>query len=90
MKNIEYENLVLLNKSFLKEFEETFSDVLNSGWYILGKKIKQFEQEFSKHDNSLNCVGVGSGLDALILSLTALNLDKYSEVIVPSVPLQKF
>lgn len=84
MKNIEYENLALLNNSFFKEFEESFKEVLKSGWYILGDKVKKFEQEFSKYNNSLNCVGVASGLDALILSLASLNLEKESEVIVPS------
>lgn len=81
---IEYENLNLLNKPFEEEYKETFQNLLNSGWYILGQNVNKFEEEYSKFINTKYCVGVASGLDALIISLTAQNFEKGSEVIVPS------
>ena len=81
---IDYENLGQLNKPFFEEYKTSFEKTLNSGWYILGKNVKQFEEEFASYHQSKYCVGVTSGLDALILSLRAFNFEKDSEVIVPS------
>jgi len=58
--------------------------VLDSQWYVLGESVKEFENKYK----TLSCVkyasGVGSGLDALIISLKALNITKGDEVIVAS------
>ena len=81
---IEYENLNKLNKPFFEEYKSAFSDLLESGWFILGKNVKQFEEEFARYCGSDYCVGLGSGLDSLILALKALDIPKGSEVIVPS------
>jgi dTDP-4-amino-4,6-dideoxygalactose transaminase len=81
---IEYENLKELNKEFEIEFKDAFNKFLNSGRYILGEEVELFEKEFAAYNGNKHCVGVSSGLDALYLSLTALDLPKNSEVIVPS------
>ena len=81
---IEYENLKKVNSSFLKEYRSAFEETLESGWYILGKKVKAFEAEFASYCSVKHCVGVANGLDALILSLRAFDFEKGSEVIVPS------
>jgi len=81
---IEYENLSKLNQPFFKEMEESFAKTLEDGWYILGKNVANFEQEFSKYCHSKYCAGVASGLDALIIALKAFDFPKNSEVIVPS------
>lgn len=81
---IEYENLAKLNKPFFKEFEDQFTDVLNSGWYILGNCVKKFENAFAEFIKTDYCVGVANGLDALTLSIKALNIKPGSEIIVPS------
>ncbi len=81
---IEYENLRSVNKPFFEEYIKSFKDTLESGWYILGENVKKFENEFANYLNSPNCIGVASGLDALILSLKAFDFEKESEVIVPS------
>jgi len=81
---IEYENLNKLNKPFFEEYQNSFNQTLQSGWFVLGKKVETFEKEFSHYCNSLYCVGVASGLDALTLAIKALNFDKNSEIIVPS------
>lgn len=81
---IEYENLAQLNRPFELEFHAKFQEFIAKGWYVLGDNVRQFEQSFASYLGSKYCVGVASGLDALLLSLVALNLPKNSEVIVPS------
>ncbi len=86
MKNtlIEYENLAQVNAPFFKEYSEAFDSALKSGWYILGENVKKFEKEFAAYNNSQHCIGVASGLDAIMLSLAALDFEKGSEIILPS------
>lgn len=81
---IEYENLGRLNQVFFDEYQDTFRDFLDSGWYILGKKVKQFEEEYARYCQTSFCAGVANGLDAITISLNALQLEPGSEVIVPS------
>lgn len=81
---IEYENLAKLNAPFNLEFEQQFSNVLQSGWFILGNKVREFERQFADYLKSKYCIGVASGLDAITLSLHACRFERGSEVIVPS------
>ncbi len=81
---IEYENLGKLNAPFFDEYEKAFKQTLESGWYILGNKVQAFETEFSAYCNTKHCIGLASGLDALILSLRSFDFEKGAEVIVPS------
>lgn len=64
------------------EYEEAALRVLRSGWYILGKELEKFEANFADYQGAKNCIGVGNGLDALRLALTALGIKKDDEVIV--------
>jgi dTDP-4-amino-4,6-dideoxygalactose transaminase len=66
------------------ELEAATSRVLQSGWYLLGEELEAFEQEFADYLGVKHCVGVGSGLDALHLSLRAMGVGEGDEVIVPS------
>lgn len=82
--NIEFN---VLDRQFFKhqkEYEEAALRVLRSGWYILGKEVEHFEQEFSNYIGSKYCVGLNSGLDALILGFRALGIKAGDEVIVPA------
>jgi dTDP-4-amino-4,6-dideoxygalactose transaminase len=81
---IDYENLGRANEPFFKEYEAAFSEVMQSGWYVLGKKVQTFEEEFANYCSSKYCVGVANGLDALTIALKAFNFNKNDEVIVPS------
>lgn len=81
---IEYENLAAVNEPYLKAYEEALHHFLQKGWYILGEQVELFEKEFASYCGSKFCIGVANGLDALVLSLMALNLPKNSEVLVPS------
>jgi dTDP-4-amino-4,6-dideoxygalactose transaminase len=81
---IEYENLGKANASFLAEIEQRTSEIMRGGWFILGPEVEKFEKSFASYCDSPHCVGVASGLDALLLALKALDLPPGSEVIVPS------
>lgn len=81
---IEYESLAQANSALMRELEEAASRVIRSGWYILGNEVASFEAEFAATMESAYCIGVANGLDALILSIEALDLPKGSEIIVAS------
>ncbi len=59
-------------------------DVLDGGRYILGEELARFEQAYANYVGADHCIGVGSGLDALQLSLRAMHVGSGDEVIVPS------
>lgn len=81
---IEYENLYKVNQKYFEDFNRAFGEVLESGWFILGKNVEEFEKEFAEYNNVKHCIGVASGLDALTISLMTLGLPEKSEIIVPS------
>ena len=58
--------------------------VMESGWYVLGREVEAFECEFAAYCGAKHCVGVGNGLDALILILRSYEIGIGSEVIVPA------
>ena len=69
---------------FKNEYLKKVEEVLDSGWYVLGNEVKCFEEEFAEYNQSKYCVGVASGLDALILAFEALHLNPGDEVIAPA------
>jgi dTDP-4-amino-4,6-dideoxygalactose transaminase len=81
---IDYENLKRLNEPFFEEYKTAFTELLESGWFVLGSRVKVFEQEFAEYCQTKHCVGVASGLDALMISLNVCGFEKGDEVIVPS------
>ena len=85
---IKFLDLQKLNKPFETQFLSKTKEFLDKGWYILGNEVKQFEQSFAQYSNAKHCIGVGNGLDALVLILKAYiqlgNLQKGDEVIVPA------
>ena len=81
---IEYESLGLVNARFVPGYIDAAEEVIRSGWYILGDKVRQFEAEFAAYNRAAHCIGVASGLDAISLSIAALGLAEGSEVLLPS------
>ncbi len=67
---------------YQKEYEEKALQVLRSGWYILGKEVRSFEEEFAQYLSSKYCVGLASGLDALWIAFRVLKIGPGDEVIV--------
>ncbi len=67
--------------NYKKEINKAIQLVLDSGNFILGKEVENFEQEFAKFCGVKYCIGVASGTDALYLSLKALGVGPGDEVI---------
>lgn len=63
------------------EINEAIQEVLNSGYLILGEKVKKFEDEFARYCGVNYGIGVGNGTDAIFLALKALNIGEGDEVI---------
>lgn len=68
----------------MHELTQAYDRVIDSGNFILGPEVGKFEKHFASYCQAKYCVGVASGLDALTLSLMALNLKPGDEVIVPA------
>lgn len=66
------------------EIDAAVARVLDSGYYILGPEVEQFEQEFARYCEADHAIGVGNGYDALVLALRALGIGAGDEVLVPS------
>ncbi|HME01043.1 MAG TPA: DegT/DnrJ/EryC1/StrS family aminotransferase [Terriglobia bacterium] len=67
-----------------QEIDTAFFEVMESGTYVLGPKVKQFEQELAAYCNLKEAVGVNSGTDALWLAFLALGIGPGDEVITTS------
>jgi len=66
------------------ELDEAYFRFMRSAWYILGREVEAFEQEFAGYCGAKHCVGVGNGLEALHLILRAWGIGAGDEVLVPS------
>lgn len=77
-------DLGAINARHRPELMQAFARVLDSGWYVLGREVTQFEQAYASYCGAAHCVGVANGLDALVLALRALGVGPGDEVIVPS------
>lgn len=64
------------------EYEKKAVEVLRSGWYVLGKEVEAFENEWAQYIGAKYCVGIASGLDALWMSFRMLGIGHGDEVIV--------
>jgi dTDP-3-amino-2,3,6-trideoxy-4-keto-D-glucose/dTDP-3-amino-3,4,6-trideoxy-alpha-D-glucose/dTDP-2,6-dideoxy-D-kanosamine transaminase len=67
-----------------KEILSAIEEVLDSGWLILGQKVKDFENNYSDYCGIKYGIGVGNGTDAIFLALKALGISKGDEVITVS------
>ena len=78
---------VVLKRTFdlhKEEYEEAALRALNSGWYILGKEMEDFELKFAAYMGVKHCVALNSGTDALIMAFRAIGIKPGDEVIVPA------
>lgn len=66
------------------EIDAAVARCLASGWYIQGPEVETFETAFADYTDAAHCIGVGNGLDAIRLALTALGVGPGDEVLVPS------
>ena len=73
-----------MNSDIRLEILDSFESFFDSKSYILGSSLNSFETAYSSFSNSKFCVGISNGLDALTLSIKALNIGKGDEILVPS------
>jgi dTDP-4-amino-4,6-dideoxygalactose transaminase len=81
---IPFLDLKQINAPHQSAIEQAVQKVIQSGWYILGKELLEFEAAFASYCEEKYCVGVANGLDALQLILQAYDFPSGSEVIVPA------
>lgn len=85
---IPFLDLKTINAQYRDELIEACTRVIDSGWYIAGNELAQFELAFASYCGTKHAIGVANGLDALILTLRAWKelgkLKDGDEVIVPS------
>ncbi len=81
---IPYLSFDVVNERLREPLKEAFDNVLESKWYILGEQVDAFEKEYAAYIGTQYSVGVANGLDALILSLKAIDIQPGDEVLVPS------
>ena len=79
MKSIN--DLDRLDAEVKKEIENKVLECIRSGWYVLGKNVKEFENSFTAHIGSKHCISVANGTQAIELSLKALGIQSGDEVI---------
>ena len=73
-----------MEKELDKDLRAAFERVYTRSWYIEGVEDDAFEKAFAKYCGTDYCVGVGNGLDALVMALKGLGVGTGDEVIVPS------
>ncbi|MBS0363052.1 MAG: DegT/DnrJ/EryC1/StrS family aminotransferase [Proteobacteria bacterium] len=81
---IKFLDLGLSDPGLRAELDAAWARVADSGWVILGPELEAFEAEFAAYCGVGHAVGVGNGLDALVLALRAAGIGAGDEVIVPS------
>ena len=83
---IKFLDLQKINAVHQEQFQVKLKLILDNGWFILGNEVKEFETNFANYCGSKYCIGVGNGLDALVLIFKAYiqlgKLQKGDEVIV--------
>ena len=68
---------------YQREYEEKALEVLRSGWYVLGREVSGFEEEFAAAlGGDCTCAGVDNGLDAILVGLMAAGIEPGDEIIV--------
>ena len=81
---IPFVSFLPMEQELEQELREAFERVFGRSWYIGGIEDETFENTFAKYCGTRYCVGVGNGLDALMLALRALGVGTGDEVIIPS------
>lgn len=81
MKKVVFNDLSIKNKRQRKKINAAIKAVINSGIFILGNEVKNFETKFADFLGIKHCIGVGNGLEALQIALMSLGISDGDEVI---------
>lgn len=86
--NIKFLDLQKINNKYEDELKKAASDVIDSGWYLLGERVKKFETELATFVGVKHAIACANGLDALRLILKAYIelgvMSEGDEIIVPA------
>lgn len=82
--SISFVEFKIMHDEIKADLKNAFNEVLESNWFIKGKNLEKFEDDFARYCNAKHCVGCGNGLDALVLILKAFGIREGDEVIVPA------
>ena len=77
-------DLAAINGRIRDEIDAAVAGVFDSGWFVRGPAVSAFETDWAGYVGAAGCAGVGTGLDALRLALTALGIGPGDDVLVPS------
>lgn len=81
---IKFLDLYKINEKYREEIDSKIKEVLDSGWYLLGKQNEIFEKNFSQYCGVKHCIGCANGLEALTLIIRAMGFNQGDEIIVPA------
>ena len=85
---IKYLDLKKTTSLYEPKLSEAINRTVQSGWYIMGNEVKNFEQQFAEYCGCRYCIGTGNGLDALTIIMLAYKelgvIQDGDEVIVPA------
>jgi dTDP-4-amino-4,6-dideoxygalactose transaminase len=84
MRALPFLDLSLTHLQCTEELDQAYQRVMKTNWFIMGQELAAFEAEFAAYCQSQHCIGVGNGLDAIVLILKAMNIGPGDEVIVPA------
>lgn len=84
MRVIPYLDISRMHHMIKDDVADAINKVMTNEWYILGQELKCFEEEYAAYCGTRYCLGVGNGLDALHIILSAFSIGEGDEVIVPA------
>lgn len=81
---IPFVSFLPMEKELSDDIRASFNRVFTRSWYIEGIEDEAFERAFAEYCGAKYCIGVGNGLDALMLCLKAIDIEAGDEIVVPS------
>ena len=82
--DIQYLSLKEMHSEIRDKLDKAYASVMEKQWFIQGEECEKFENEFAMYCGVKHCIGVGNGLDALMLILKAYGIGIGDEVIIPA------
>jgi dTDP-4-amino-4,6-dideoxygalactose transaminase len=84
MRMIPFLDLNKINLQYREHFHQCLERLITKGYLVLGSEVESFENNFARYCNTIGCVGVANGLDALSLIIRSMEFYPGDEVILPA------
>jgi dTDP-4-amino-4,6-dideoxygalactose transaminase len=69
-----------IEPELLESIQEQVRELIQAGWFVLGRHVQELEEQFASYTGVSNCIGVANGTDALEISLRALGMSSTNRV----------